>query len=53
MSNVIDIISKKWSQKLGVIDKTNPELTHSSDALGYSISKCYPLKNRNVRALQR
>ena len=25
MSNVIDIISKKWSQKVGVIDKTNPE----------------------------
>ena len=25
MSNVIDIISKKWSQKVGIIDKTNPE----------------------------
>tara|TARA_Y100001963_G_scaffold159944_1_gene266390 strand:+ start:8673 stop:9923 length:1251 start_codon:yes stop_codon:yes gene_type:complete len=35
------------------IDKSNKELSHSSDALGYSVIKCYPLKKHNVRALPR
>ena len=35
------------------IDKGNKELTHISDALGYSLVKTHPIKKINVRALQR
>jgi len=35
------------------IDKTNKELTHISDALGYSLVKVFPLHNVNIKAMQR
>lgn len=35
------------------IDKSNKELTHISDALGYSLIKEFPLHNVNIRAIQR
>jgi len=35
------------------IDKTNKELSHISDALGYSLYKTFPLHKVNIKAMQR
>lgn len=48
LEQVINKEGSNWD-----IDKSNKELSHSSDALGYAMIKCFPLNKRNVRALQR
>jgi hypothetical protein len=45
-----DLERVKWKEgALGVIDKSDPDLTHASDALGYFIHREYPIAMKPPR----